>query len=100
MNIYYDDDGTILDVSDIQVERPEAHISVPDNKMPDDLVATFALGKYRVRNGKLSPNRSFTGPDDHLITSLLPEGLFQVAAPERVESPQKNKRRSGKPRKD
>ena len=106
MNIYYDEHGTILEVTGVDVERADEHISVPDAKLPEDLLATFALGKYRVRNGKLSPNRSFAEPDDRLIASILPEGLLQTAAPgsadqppapERVRRSNRRDRASGKP---
>ncbi len=83
MWIYYDEGGAIIEVAADQVDRDGACIEVRDNKIPDDLLTTFPLGKYRVTNGKLATRRSFQLPAEVPLSAFLSETVAALAAGKR-----------------
>lgn len=61
MQISYDDEGRILAISPIEgVLTGENIMTIADEKAPDDLLSTFALGRYIVRKGKLEAVKNAT----------------------------------------
>lgn len=92
--IYYDENGDILEVTGPEVEREGDYITVPDDKLADDFLETFALRRYRVRNGKLAASRSFDRPDPELLGNFVPQDL-PVPAPKRARG-SASKRSGGK----
>lgn len=83
MKIYFDEDGSILEVARSHLERPGKFIEVDDRKVPDDLLTTFALGKYRVAKGKLAVKRSFEAEEESPVAAFFPELLRADGGEER-----------------
>jgi hypothetical protein len=79
MQISYDDEGRILAVSPLEgVLTGDNILSIPDDKAPEDLLATFALGRYIVRKGKLEQAKNAPEPPDDDPMATLSE-LFPAA---------------------
>ena len=72
MDIKYDEKGRILSCSTVKkVERGKNILKVPEKALPEDFLATFALGKYRVSKGKIVENKNFIPPDEDAEISFL-----------------------------
>ena len=69
MKLWYSDDGTILKLTDDAAEGTGNFIILADNKVTEDIKTTFALGRYTIKNNKISKKTTVTVktelPDDH-----------------------------------
>lgn len=74
MKLWYRDDGTILKLTDDDAEGAGNFITVADNKVTDDMKTTFALGRYTIKNNKLSKKTSVMiktePPDNHPLKDM------------------------------
>ncbi|MCP3868824.1 MAG: hypothetical protein GY703_12145 [Gammaproteobacteria bacterium] len=75
MKLWYRDDGTILKLTDDDAEGSENFITLAGNKIPDDIRTIFALGKYRIKNNKISKKANFKikakPSDDHPLKEMV-----------------------------
>jgi hypothetical protein len=67
MIIRYDDKGRVLSCT-VDSWAADGHagdrvLRVADDELPEDFLATFALGKYVVRRQKVVENKDFAPPD-------------------------------------
>jgi hypothetical protein len=90
MKIRYDANGNILAVGDDSCDWPGRVLSIAERDAPDDLLATFALGKYVVRDGKLAkvPARTTTATSPAKLLGIEPDALdLAVFAPGALPTP-------------
>jgi hypothetical protein len=80
MIIRYIEDGRILSCAqefpgtepDPASSGTEPVLHIPEEKLPEDFLRTFAAGKYLVRKGKVVKNRAYKPPEPVNIEDLLP----------------------------
>jgi hypothetical protein len=89
MEIKFDNKGRIVSCSIKEKEKKGKYIlNIQEDKLPADFLATFALGKYFVHNGKIVKNKKFRLPK----MAELPFSNF-------LTETQKKPRKSAKPKK-
>jgi hypothetical protein len=62
MKVWHRSDGTIIKITEDNVEGTEAFITIEDKKLPNDIRELFALGKYSIKGKKIITKDSFLVP--------------------------------------
>lgn len=84
MYIRYDSEGRITACSPIEgVLSGEGTLAIAGDKVPADLLETFAFGKYLVRDGRITENRLWQPPEipPAEAPALLPDAPSAAEAP-------------------
>lgn len=95
MYIRYDSEGRITACSPIEgVLSGENTLAIAGGKVPDDLLETFAFGKYMVREGRITENRSWQPPEitPAEVPAVLPDPPAPDKAPVAPEGGKKSKK--------
>ncbi len=98
MYIRYDSEGRISACSPIEgVLSGENTIAVASDKVPGDLLETFAFGKYLVRDGRIAENRAWQPPEiaPATVPAPLPDPPAPARAPAAPEGGKKTKKGKG-----
>jgi|GEM_PF-2594466 len=93
MDISFDSQGRILSCSLVAgVIGGDNVLTIPDDQVPDDLLATLASDKYLVRKGRIVENEAYEtrapGAIDKMIADVLGFGA--------IEEPQEGRKKSKK----
>lgn len=83
MQVKYDSKGRVLSCGAGEFPgRGQKVVEIPDDDLPDDFLARFAVGKYVIRDGQLTRNPEFT-PEDTSRREPFPRAITDAVLREK-----------------